>query len=200
MKKVDRRVQKTNQALQKAFQELAQGQNYHDITVKALTEKAQINRKTFYLHYDSIDDFADMVAHEIAQRLFASIIETPLDQSLPVSGYIFDRFFDFFEKSRQFYTFLMTSNEYSFLARKVETEVSVQLAKEFNDKYEISRLDAYICANFICRNTLTLFRIYHQNSLDIDRSQFKNRLIRLNTTGITTFIAKKSVPKKFLEE
>jgi hypothetical protein len=49
MKKIDRRVQKTNDALQEAFRKLARTYSYREITVKALTEEAHINRKTFLL-------------------------------------------------------------------------------------------------------------------------------------------------------
>jgi len=52
----DRRVVRTNQALRKAFRKLAQQYRFREITVQQLTAEANINRKTFYLHFESIDD------------------------------------------------------------------------------------------------------------------------------------------------
>jgi hypothetical protein len=149
MAKIDRRVQKTNQALQSAFRQLASGSSYRDITVKKLTETAGINRKTFYLHYDSIDDFSNTVVDEIADKLLTLITGQPLKDSLAKPGYIFDRVFNFFQQSREFYTFMMTSMDYSFLSRKVEAKVVEGFAQAIQDQYGTSQLDSYICASFL---------------------------------------------------
>lgn len=50
-KKQDLRVQKTLAAINRAFEEMVCTMLPQEITVKELTERAKINRKTFYLHY-----------------------------------------------------------------------------------------------------------------------------------------------------
>src|SRR5699024_9640368 len=40
---------------QKTFREMIAENEYSRISIKELTERAQINRKTFYLHYPSLD-------------------------------------------------------------------------------------------------------------------------------------------------
>jgi len=55
-KKPDRRIQKTKIALHTAFYDLLKKKNYSDITVKELADEADITRKTFYLHYSTLDD------------------------------------------------------------------------------------------------------------------------------------------------
>ena len=42
--------------------------DYDQITIKELTERAQINRKTFYLHYNSLDDLLAELQDEIAEN------------------------------------------------------------------------------------------------------------------------------------
>lgn len=188
MVKIDRRVQKTNQVLQTAFREIARNTSYRNITVKKLTETAGINRKTFYLHYDSIDDFSNTVVDEIADKLLTLITGQPLKESLAKPGYIFDRVFDFFQQSREFYTFMMTSMDYSFLSRKVEAKVAEGFAQAIQEQYGTSQLDSYICASFFIRNTLMIFRLYNSGLVQLDRNEFRNRLIRLNTSGLSLFI------------
>lgn len=55
-KQIDLRIIKTKQAIKNALYELIEINGFGSITVKALTEKAQINRGTFYLHYENIED------------------------------------------------------------------------------------------------------------------------------------------------
>lgn len=52
----DRRVVRTRAAIEHAFRELLATTPYDKITVSSVARVAGINRKTFYLHYDSVDD------------------------------------------------------------------------------------------------------------------------------------------------
>lgn len=52
----DRRVVRTRAAIDRAFRDLLATTPYEKITVSAIARRANINRKTFYLHYSSVDD------------------------------------------------------------------------------------------------------------------------------------------------
>ncbi|WP_334330065.1 TetR/AcrR family transcriptional regulator [Companilactobacillus sp. HBUAS59699] len=184
----DRRVRKTTTALKDAFREMARDTRYHDITVQALTKKADVNRKTFYLHYESIDDFANTFVDELADQLIKIVVVRPMNKTLSQPGIIFDKVFDFFEKSREFYTFMITSDEYSFLSRKVETKISAALAQAISESYRVSKADALISSSFMIRNTMMLFRLRFNADVTMSRDEFKDRIIRLDKSGLQTFI------------
>ena len=69
--KRDKRVERTRNSIITTFKEMIIEKDFKDITIKELAERAHINRKTFYLHYQSIDEI-----------LF--------DLSLDLSDYVFD--------------------------------------------------------------------------------------------------------------
>ena len=52
----DLRYQKTERLIQQTFRELMGEMDYLQISIQKLADRAQINRKTFYLHYSSIDE------------------------------------------------------------------------------------------------------------------------------------------------
>ena len=56
----DLRVRRTLKAIRYAFYKLVLEKNYSDISITELTERAEINRKTFYLHYSSLEDFLNI--------------------------------------------------------------------------------------------------------------------------------------------
>lgn len=57
MENIDPRVKRTKKMFKDALKELMMvHEDYMDITVKELCEKAGLNRRTFYLHYETIDD------------------------------------------------------------------------------------------------------------------------------------------------
>ena len=53
MAKQDIRVERSKDAIKKAFVDLMKRRTYDEITVKDLAEEARINRKTFYAHYET---------------------------------------------------------------------------------------------------------------------------------------------------
>ncbi len=63
----DRRVIRTKKILRKELMNLLQTHNIKDITVKQLTDLADINRGTFYIHYKDIYDMLDQIENEIFQ-------------------------------------------------------------------------------------------------------------------------------------
>lgn len=55
-KRLDRRVQRTRQLLQSALLELILQKGYDEVTVQEITDRANLGRATFYLHYRDKQD------------------------------------------------------------------------------------------------------------------------------------------------
>ncbi|KRL66975.1 TetR/AcrR family transcriptional regulator [Companilactobacillus versmoldensis] len=185
---IDKRVQRTNQALRSTFRRLAKTNSYNELTVKKLTEEAGVNRKTFYLHYESIDDFLNTFVEELSSALLRIINSEKFEDFKIEPGNIFEKLFDFFEQSREFYTFILMSDEYSFLSRKVESKVAEGFANSIEASYHITSTDAKICASFMIRNTTMLFRMYDRKQVHFTKEEFKDYLVRLNHSGLQTFV------------
>lgn len=63
MPKMDRRVERTREALQKALMEIIAERGYDSITIQDIVDRANLGRTTFYLHYNSKDELF-MSCHE----------------------------------------------------------------------------------------------------------------------------------------
>lgn len=77
-KKLDRRVIKTRRAIEAAFESLLMKRDIKKITISAIAEEADIDRKTFYLHYSSIEDLLDHIAAETAETVVNSLVDNGL--------------------------------------------------------------------------------------------------------------------------
>ena len=66
---MDRRVRKTRLKLNESLMILIKDKNINQITVKELTDLADINRKTFYLHYKDIFDMVDNIKEQLLVEL-----------------------------------------------------------------------------------------------------------------------------------
>jgi AcrR family transcriptional regulator len=65
----DRRSIRTKQLIREAFTELMEEKGFEGLTVRDLTEKAKINRGTFYLHYQDKYDLLEKCEDEILAEI-----------------------------------------------------------------------------------------------------------------------------------
>lgn len=63
-KNQDRRIRKTKLALKDGLLELMSKKNLKEISIRELTEKVDLNRGTFYLHYKDIFDLLEEIEEE----------------------------------------------------------------------------------------------------------------------------------------
>lgn len=78
---LDRRQIKTKKAIIRAFFELTKDKDMSKITITELAKKADIDRKTFYLHFNSIADIYNELGRKVVDILKESIINSGMSLS-----------------------------------------------------------------------------------------------------------------------
>ena len=73
---MDKRMLRTREAIRCALLSLLNQKDVSQIRVSELTEKAAISRKTFYLHYSSVDEALQELENEIEQWLLAQLAQS----------------------------------------------------------------------------------------------------------------------------
>lgn len=70
---IDRRKRKTRIAIENALLELMQEKPINAISISELSEAADINRKTFYNNYNSIDEVIEGINQKLSMHIFSSL-------------------------------------------------------------------------------------------------------------------------------
>lgn len=65
----DRRVTRTKASLTRALFELSEEKDFSKITITELSRRANVDRKTFYLHFQSLDDVLEAFYEEALRRV-----------------------------------------------------------------------------------------------------------------------------------
>ncbi|MCC3376103.1 TetR/AcrR family transcriptional regulator [Cohnella sp. REN36] len=107
-KQEDRRTLRTKKLLRRALLEIIEEKGVEGITVRDLTDRAEINRGTFYLHYQDVPNLLDKLQEEIfaglaeiihemdiAKLLSESTNDKPASSLLQIFEYL-DRHADYF--------------------------------------------------------------------------------------------------------
>jgi AcrR family transcriptional regulator len=75
--RIDPRVKRTLQVLQTAFDDLLQEKGFPNITVNDIAERANVNRATFYLHFE--DKYA-LLRYSLRESFTRMLDQHPLDE------------------------------------------------------------------------------------------------------------------------
>ena len=112
----DLRVRRTLKCIREAFFSLILEKPYSQISITELTTKADINRKTFYLHYSSLDDLVHEIEIETASNLLAYLEKDAKD--LNVAG-CFSNFYRYMNNAPAVLKKLLCDDSYLFFYNDV---------------------------------------------------------------------------------
>ena len=82
--KPDRRIQRTRQSLRTALLTLIKEKGYDAISIEEITERANVGRATFYLHYKNKEDLLLEEFSEMANEKVQILSEVPFSAWLPL--------------------------------------------------------------------------------------------------------------------
>ncbi len=122
----DSRVKRTKKLIRQSLVELAKEKSVTKITVKELTDHAEINRGTFYLHYKDVFDLVDALEKELYEKfecvLNSITSERLLSDAVSVCEVVCTHFWDHID----LYSMLMGENG--------DAKFTYDLGQMFSDK------------------------------------------------------------------
>lgn len=141
-KKIDRRQVRTKRRIRDAFMELIMEKPIEKLTIKELAERADIDRKTFYLHYDSIAGLVDELQGELLHKLEDTLGEYDLFQpDFDALGF-FRRINALIEEDTEFHRRMITADGYRFFYEKLKKAMKSYIAGHYQQRLARSRASA----------------------------------------------------------
>ncbi|MFT4105322.1 MAG: TetR/AcrR family transcriptional regulator [Lacrimispora sp.] len=171
--KIDKRIIKSQAAIQSTFLEMLADRGFDEITVKDIADKANISRKTFYLHYVDKYDLMDRI---VDQRLMdlKDICELKKDMKF-VEGTVI--WFQYFERHQAFFSALFMSQSTTLFRKRLLDFMADQLIpkikKDNGGDYDL------ILKKFLSMAVLGILESYFLNELGDDLEQVAKRVGRL---------------------
>lgn len=147
---MDRRIQKTRQALQAALISLLREKALEDIEIQEITDTANTARVTFYRHYGKKEelllDTIEGIYQDFIQHFPVPSLELVLNlQAIPPITPIFA----FLEKDRMLYKKLFTGSSSAVLQQRLRQYIVQQVTQSFLNSPQHAHLPIYFIANHI---------------------------------------------------
>jgi len=113
--------------IETTFLSLILSHKYEDITISQICEKANINRSTFYAHYDDINDLIIKIESKFANSM-ASIFNYGLRQTHEA----FVEMFTFVQKNKYFYKAFLNIPYTTFAEKSAKSQILTNIKENAN--------------------------------------------------------------------
>ena len=144
-KGIDLRVVKTGEAIKNAFKAMICEMPADKITVKELTERARIHRKTFYMHYNSIEALYEEMLKIIAEGYYEEMDRLSVPYSFKEVNRVF---FTYFPAQEKYVERLMCDESYGSIINRLFSETL---------RHNLDRYDPYAVFNGPTRNLINVY-------------------------------------------
>lgn len=171
MKKVDRRITKTRDSIQKSFSDLISKKAYREITVSELARQANIDRKTFYLHYDSIDSLAAEMEEALVKKLVLVLEQEHFfDSEMNIASF-YSTLDNVMQSDIKFYTCLACSPSYTLLMRQVKNILKKELFKKLTIRPTADPEELNFYLEFFTSGMVSTYAEWLRSECKIEQSQ-----------------------------
>lgn len=139
----DSRVRRTKRLIRKGLAELSLEKSIDKITVKELTERIDINRGTFYLHYSDIEDLIECIQNELYDgfcRILGAVTAQRIKQE--PSEILFE-ICNFLKQNSDVCSALLFSEQLSALSEKVKKLFSEKCSALLRSAYPDLNAEKY---------------------------------------------------------
>ena len=182
--KEDLRVIRTKEAIRKAFEEMICEMDYEQISIKELTERARINRKTFYLHYNSLDDLLRELQNEMAKDFVRRTqgLARPRDMDK-----ITREFFLVSEGAGPLHERLLCSGSYHYISRRITNEIMSETWGADGRQQNIDPYVQNIIMTFVSQSTIEIYKQWIADGKKIPLEKIIALTSKLICTGVNGF-------------
>ena len=180
--RIDKRILKTKSNLKSALVELLKTHKIEDISIVELTTLANVNRKTFYLHYNEVSSVFKEIENSTYEKVKNKISTFKINAET-VEQFL-NELFSIFVNDPYVLT-IMRNTPYS---KTFSNILEKALIEEVNRKYEqtnntnVSTLLQYTIAYHVF-GSVRLFYTWLKNSQNLDLATFCKFLVTLIIKG-----------------
>ena len=179
--KIDRRIIKTQKLIQSTFLTMLIKDGFDEITVKKITEQADISRKTFYLHYLDKYDLLDTIVNQKLSEL-EEICEQKEEKGF-VEGTVI--WFNYFEQNKDFFSSLFESKSTVSFRKQLLDFMMNQLSKKINKIN--SKKDTEILKRFLSMAVLGILESFLLNELNFSTDEIARQVGELLAQNISIY-------------
>ncbi|MBQ2775617.1 MAG: TetR/AcrR family transcriptional regulator [Clostridia bacterium] len=130
---VDARVRYTKMMIKKTLIDLMKNKHISKISVKEICDTAQINRSTFYKHYNNVEDLVEKIEAELINELKKSVNQSKKKGTKKTLV----EMLEVMKSDIDLYCVLLSENGDAFFRNKLVSELYTELLETFRYNFSV---------------------------------------------------------------
>lgn len=187
---MDRRKRKTRKAIFDACVSLVQEKDFQSITINEIVERADLNRGTFYLHFedkfDMMNSFENEMVEKIEEVIVNNLPKEPSDQLFIQSRYdTIVQILKCYEDNKELLQLLLKSSHNNSLQTKLRDKLKFVLTEKIFPKLENFELDIStdLFVMIFTSVSLSIAEFSYQSETPINTEQLAKFLLNIMLHG-----------------
>lgn len=140
--KTDRRIKYTKMMLKDALVQLMQEQHISSISIKSLCDIADINRSTFYAHFNDQYDLLHYIEQEVMANLEQYLEKQEFNDHSPLSAQVLTRILEYAKTNADLFKALLSEN-CDFAFQRDVMQLSQIVSSQVNQAFD-TRTQEYL--------------------------------------------------------
>lgn len=176
----DLRVVKTKKSICEAFTKLLTQKDFRAITITDIAKMADVNRKTLYNYYSSIDDIMKEVVDISLSRLFGNTSDkVDFKKLFENPELIFKKLNSLIEEDFDTYAALFKIEEPGNLLQKVEFMLKEKMTAFFLDKNPEDTTNIIIFCEYSSAGMISAYRYWFNSSQKIPLEELSKKVCHM---------------------
>ena len=182
--KVDKRVLLTKNLLKSALIQLMRESHISKISVRSLCETANINRSTFYAHYNDSYDLLNTLEEEVLENIKRDLKTQDFSENQPVSSQVLSRILYYVKENSELFQALLSENcDFAF---QRDILLLAQIITSQITQSPDSRIQEYL-EEFGITGCVSVVQKWLQDGMIESPTKLAGFLLQVLYNGITSF-------------
>lgn len=148
------RYQATHDKLKETYKDLLMTSKDGRVSVSKIVAQAKVNRKTFYIHFEVIEDLIEEIADDLAEKMVLECQKINFSEQENFFPKLYHTFFSSMVDEIDFHQFVITDRKAFFIYQDMMRLFTDKMAAFYSDKLDLDdqRLElmiAYVSSGFM---------------------------------------------------
>lgn len=186
-KKTDRRVKYTKMVIRNSFIKLLKQKPISKITIKEICENADVNRATFYAHYQNQYDLLNKIEARLIDDINAYLSNYEFKDNMDIASKMLEKILDYVKENSDIFDILLISNgDMTFQNEFIKIITKQHFSPETRSD-SLSKEDAAYIFSFSSSGSIGVIQKWLKDDMKKPTNELAELILKIAARGSAAF-------------
>lgn len=186
---MDRRIEKTKAAIWDAYlQILMESRGNKKATVSEIARKANIDRKTFYLHYDSVEDVMKEYCGQMVTQCMARLKNEMDGGTIFSVKLLFEIFNQFIAENMDLFEILSLQKDGNYFWQEIKNMTADAIRIVAKEQLSFTETQLHVFCEFYMSGIIAVYTLWIQNQIPVTAGELADMVRDAAVKGLERMV------------